>query len=289
MSNNKELTNTDCAVSFHTIKDMSKPAVLSSVIELLEEYAAEFGFQGWTTSNSERPKYKPLEKEYIINEIWKPDSFGDLPVVFFGGRKPYNFRLWLSVRAAAGQIERNNPNTPQGRYIISAIHASIDNNYFTEGKADQYRRVKTYLQFSEALYEISSPLFGSAHNSLDARAMSISLSRRGLYRLMGLFRSQERGFVEQPHIDCPIYGIYWANFLGSRCVAYYGCDRLANALGVVYSQKLKDGGMLLLTASSPLTPDNATDRTNQLALWDFFGLKPKLNLKVVAKYKSQNP
>lgn len=266
--------------SFYTIKDVMKTDFIERFLKILDQYADEFGIQGYTYSHASKPRYKPIDKETLIKEYWKSeDTIGrKLPWINFGGNKPYLYRLSLLVDD--GKIIKN-------RYNMSTINASIDKSYFSEGtREQQQKRIETYLIFCKQLYDLMQPLCTYAHDVDDEHAISVSLSKKGLYRFLGFFYSTHFGHIQQPHIDCPIGGIYWLNYFGPRCVEFYGKDRLLNAPGVVRRENLNDGGMLLLTAPHPLTPDDPEHRANQLALWKYLGLKPQPNIKMIAKYKS---
>jgi hypothetical protein len=119
-------------------------------------------------------------------------------------------------------------------------------------------------------------------------AISTALGR-GFWRSLGFVRSTEFAHIDQPHRDCPLAGVYWANYWGPKCVGYFGAERLLQAPWVVHRELLDDGGVVLLTAPDPLTPDDPTHRGNQLGLWRELGLRPVPDLKLVARYKSRDP
>jgi len=213
--------------------------------------------------------------------LWQPSEHGrGLPWIDFVGHKPYKFSLSICVED--GKVVR-------GRYRATAITIWIDKMYFVDGpEEEQKHRLDTYLTLCKDIYLLANPLCGECHDVDDHHAVNISLSKRGFFRFLEFAYSTEFGHIEQPYIDCPISGIYWANYFGPSCVDFFGRERLLNAPGIVKREELDGGGMLLFTAPHPLTPNDATHRANQLDLWNYLGLKPKPNIKVIAKYYSHD-
>ena len=65
-------------------------------------------------------------------------------------------------------------------------------------------------------------------------------------------------------------GIYWANLFGSQYVEFFGRDRLYS-VPAYYREKLHDGGLLVLTAPSPLDYQQPEVLTVQEAIIDHLG------------------
>ncbi len=273
----------DISTIFWAIQDLTDPGFLDQVLALVARYRDEFGARGYSLSQANTPRYKPVDRDYLLREVWKVDpSTKKCPAVRFGGGPPYQFDLRLDVDRNAGQILRN-------RYLFSELSVSINRTYFAEvSGGERQHRVGMYLKCCRELYLLSRPLCGHGHEADDRLAISAALGR-GFRRWLGFVRSVEFAHIDQPHLDCPLAGAYWANYLGSSCVAYFGAERLKRALGVVNRETLEDGGVVLLTAEDPLTPDDPTARANQLALWRDLGLRPIPDLKIIARYKTGDP
>jgi hypothetical protein len=266
--------------SFGTIMGVMNRSFIEGFLEMIDTYADEFGIKGYHLVDKVR--LKPLDKRLIIEELWLPNVAGrDLPWIYFAGRKPYDFDLSIHVEDGKVAVKR---------YNMTVVRVRVDRDYFiATSEEEQKRRLDTYLALCRDIYRLTKPLCGECHDADDEDAISVSLSKRGLFRFLGFAYSAEYGHIEQPHIDCPISGIYWANYFGPSCIEFFGHEKLLNAPGVVNREELEGGGMLLFTAPHPLTPDDPVHRANQLALWNYLGLNPEPNLKVIAKYKSPDP
>jgi hypothetical protein len=271
--------NETISTDFLTITDVMNKLFIGKLLEIIDKYEECFGIKGYHLVNKVR--IKPLDKRFIIEELWRPRGpDDDLPWVYFAGKKPYNFELCVHV---------GNRKIVGNRYNMTSVSIRINRIFFTFGTEDQKRsRTETFLGLCGEIYSLTKPLCGRCHDEEDKLAISVSLSKRGFFRGFGFAYSTEYGRIEQPHINCPITGIYWANFFGPSCVEFFGRERLLNAPGVVKREDLDGGGMLLYTAPHLLTPNDPIHRANQLALWNYLGLKPKPNLKVIAKYYSSD-
>jgi hypothetical protein len=268
--------------SFGTIADVMTNGFIEQFLEVIEKYADHFGIVGYRPKHNENLRLKPIDKKVFVEELWRPTTRGrGLPWVHFGGSKRFSFEI--SIRVCDGKILKD-------RYDMTDVTMFVDRSYFTTGsETQQSDNLFTFLSLCKDIYHLTKPLCGDCHDIEDEHAIRASLSRRGLFRFLNYAYSTEYGHVEQLHIDCPMTGIYWANFLGPSCVNFFGYERLLKAPGVIKREDLDGGGMLLFTAPHPLTPDDPVHRANQIALWDYLGFRPSPNLKVIAKYKSSNP
>lgn len=273
--------NKTIAASFQTIMDVMNTSFIEQFLGIIEKYADHFGVKGYTTIHKGNPRLKTINNKFIIEELWRVSDQGrGLPWIDFIGRKPYGFNL--SICVGDGRVIKD-------RYHTTDVTARVDRDYFIADSEElQRHRLDTYLALCKDIYCLTKPLCGDCHEDEDDLAISASLSKRGIFRFFGFAYSTEYGHIELPHIDCPITGIYWANYLGPSCVEFFGRERLLNAPGVVNREDLDGGGMLLFTAPHLLTPNDPIHRANQLALWDYLGLRPKPNLKVIAKYYSSD-
>jgi hypothetical protein len=272
---NKGFNLIECV--YYSITNFIDKTKVEQLLNFIEYYSSEFAIRGFTLNRgANNPRYKPIDKEYIHKQLCDAKNISSIS---FGGNKPYHFDLWLDF--GNGKIVRN-------RYNMTLISIRIDINYFLKDGKGNNERLNNYLNLCKDIYKWANPLCGYCHDVDDKLALSVSLSKRGVFRFFGFAFSTEYGLVEQPHLDCPITGIYWANYIGPKGVSFYGRERILQAPGVVQKEELEDGGILLLTATHPLTPDDPEHRANQLALWKFLNLKPYPNLKVIAKYKSSD-
>ncbi len=261
--------------NFCTTKSLTNEAFIDSLVDLLSSYKDVFCIDGFTLSQAERPRYKPLEHERIRHLFLVEKERH----IRFGGNKGVRFQLVMLVDEDAGKLLRNT-------YVKSHFFIHINDQFFEANDGTvNYQNIEKYLDFTRALNQIIDPLCGEICDSKDDHAVRLSLDGGGLFRFMGFF-SMRYGRVEHPHIDCPVTGVSWANFFGAGCVRYWGRDKLLKATGVYRAEELSNGGILLLTAPHPLTPDDPEHRANQIALWKHLGLSPAPNLKRIAKYKS---
>jgi hypothetical protein len=263
--------------SFCTITSLRNQEFIDSLVDLLSAYKLTFAIDGFSLSQAERPRYKPLEHEPIRHCFLEDRK----TLMKFGGNKGCLFDLTMLVDDDAGTVLKDT-------YCKSSFFIHINKDFFQsiDGTANEYH-LREYLKFSADLYDLIKPLCGHTCDSIDDDAVHLSLDGGGLFRFMGFF-SMKHGHVEHPHIDCPVSGISWANYFGPGCVRFWGQDKLINSTGAYQITELTDGGVLILTAPHPLTPDAPEHRSNQIALWKCLGLSPIPNLKRIAKYKSQD-
>lgn len=230
--------------TYRTLKDLQSPAFWDLFLDVIKKYKKDFGLMGQTISYANHPRYKPIVKEEILKAI-NDNKPSNSVHICFGGNKPYNFKIDFNLQN--GEIVRN-------RHSFSFVDVRINSQYFmNENKA---KNLNHWLVLCTELYDLFDPLCAFSHDDNDYVAI-----------ISGTH-------TDQPHIDCPISGIFWANFFGPCCIEFFGKDRLLKAPGIVKLEELKNGGMLVLTGPDPLEPNNPKNEKNQYELWKYLGLKP---------------
>lgn len=192
---------------YYSLRSLREPALLDDFLILMDKYSSEFGVKGITTSFAERPRYKPIIKDSIVSEINKK---GNEAYIRFGANKPYNIKIDFNIDD--GEIINN-------RYNFSSVSLRIDRKYFF---SNIRRKVDAWLDFCIKLYDIFEPLFAFSHDSADSASIYGGT-----------------GNIKQPHLNCPVVGIFWANFFGPCCIDYFGRARILQAPGADKIEKLK--------------------------------------------------
>lgn len=231
-------------IKYRTLKDLQSPDFWDLFIELINKHQKEFNIKGQATSHADNPRYKPIEKEEILKTVNYKEPYNSA-YICFGGNKPYYFKINFNIQD--GAIVRN-------RYNFSFIDVKISRQYFIDGNKSE--KINNWLILCTDLYCLFEPLCAFSHDYNDYIEI-ISGSH-----------------ADQPCLDCPIMGVFWANFFGPGCVDYFGKDKLLKAPGITKKEELEDGGVLILTAPDPLEPNNPQNEKNQYDLWKYLGLTP---------------
>ncbi len=146
--------------------------------------------------------------------------------------------------------------------VTTAFSASGGFNTISIGVAEEYFETQAYtekfLQLSIALYDLLHPVYGSIHQIRDSIEMATVQDPR--YGTTVVPVDLRKGLP----------GVYWANFFGLGYVEQIGKQRLLAAPCYSISE-LSDGGILILTAPSPLAPSLQVNRAKQKALRDYLG------------------
>jgi hypothetical protein len=141
-------------------------------------------------------------------------------------------------------------NMQSGNHIVSYW---VEEPLFSE--IDQ---TEGFLQMSIALYELLHPLYGFIHQTED------KVERSTVY-------NEKYGKTAIPvNLNKGIPGIFWANFFGPDFVEMVGKSKLLIAPSFK-TIELSDGGILILTSSSPLNPSHLQNRKKQKELYVFLG------------------
>jgi hypothetical protein len=98
-----------------------------------------------------------------------------------------------------------------------------------------------FLYFSDAIYELLSPAYGYIHPTRDVLSMSTIQDPRYGRTLVPV------------NLKKGLPGVYWGNYFGPKYVGLIGKPTLMKT-SVVGKTELSDGGVLLVTTSTPLEP-----------------------------------
>lgn len=103
--------------------------------------------------------------------------------------------------------------------------------------------VEDFLRMSIALYDLISPIYGSIHQTGDAIKMATVQDKKYGQTIVPI------------NLTKGLPNIYWANFLGPKYVELMGKSK-AFLSPCKDLKELKDGGILLITTTSPLDVDH---------------------------------
>jgi hypothetical protein len=163
------------------------------------------------------------------------------------------------------------------------VHVSAGHLIGTDGRPDSIR-VEKFLGFLTDLFEILGADYGKAHDTADSIALDGSADRMSY--IPGMLSSKPRVMPGRRTL-WPLQSVYWANFFSSRWRA--AIERVTAAVTVPQLQirQLPSGGVVVLTAASPLDP---SERENREALWEIWkstGLGPLPNRVLLWKLRRQ--
>jgi hypothetical protein len=142
------------------------------------------------------------------------------------------------------------------RFLASGFNTAtlwVEEEYFKS-----QARTEDFLQLSITIYGLLHPAYGRIHLSRDAIEMATVQDPRYGRTIVPV--DLKKGLP----------GIYWANFFGPEYVELIKRRKLLCA-PCEDIRELSDGGVLVLTASSPLDPSSEVNRRRQQAVQDFLG------------------
>ena len=264
--------------SFRSVDVLKRADFIENLLNIIDEVKGEYYIEGYSYSFANKPRYKEILRDRLVKEILDKEDENSLMMVRIGGRKSPLFNL--EIKSGTQEITR-------GRYDLSIVTIQINHDYFID-KTLNDNKLRSFLAFCKKIYYMTNALCGFVHDAIDNNALAVSLGKRGMFSLFGLTHSIEVGHIKQPHIDCPLNGISWANYFGPKCVQYFGEELLTKSVGVYDYERLNNGGLLIKTAPHPFSPDDKEHRQNQISYWKSLRLEPIPNLKILRKYKKDN-
>lgn len=256
--------------SFYPKADLRTPSAIGDILDIVVKWQSEFAITGYTTSQASQPRYKPIERGAILS-LWQPDVLS-YPILTCGGNK-YKFKVKVYCPVQPDPPECQTSKAP-------IVWIEIHESYF---EVDTSERTRLFLDFMKSMWSVLTPSYGYSHNSFDKLAIATALSPSGIFSWLNVFTSFQFGHVHASK-ECPIEGVFWANWLGPECRATYFSNGVTNVPGVVRAEEIEHGGVLILTDDNPLASGQGNSRKNQLVLWRHLGLSPIPKLTAIDKY-----
>ena len=144
--------------------------------------------------------------------------------------------------------------------------------------------MERFLGFLIDLFEILGADFGKAHDTTDSIALDGSADKMSF--IPGLLSSKPR-VMPGRRTMWPLQSVYWANFFSKRWSGTVERVIAAVTTPGLHTRALPSGGILVLTAASPLAPSEKANREALWAVWKSAGLGPLPNRAQIWKLTRQ--
>jgi len=217
-----------------------------------------------------RDRLESLIRLLARQEAFRPDRWGPSEPV----RRPFRLealpemeKVWSKTHSIMFKRAEKPKFWLDNRWFTHLPHAPSDK--FFGGVEDKFfkstENVRAFLDFTKELFAWGDMLHGYACHRMEYEAKNV----RDEEVWLGTRRMVSKRALGINLYEC-LPGIYWANFFSKFYVDWFGEERIRSA--PCYAQEeLAGGGVLLLTAASPLDYEKPEVRELQQALIKHLG------------------
>ena len=188
--------------------------------------------------------------EYSDDDLWKPIDYKDIKRNVYNWKNINNILLRKSIK---GQPDIAITYGIRGKNEFNTILIWVDENYFMN-----QHQIESFIDFSINLYNLTSPYYGHIHQTQDAIKQST------------IVHSKYGSTIVPTNLSKGLPGLYWSNFFGPEIVNDIGSELLSRINCYQYNQMI-DGGVLLRSSESPLSPSDPKNLEPLVKLRDQIG------------------
>lgn len=194
--------------------------------------------------------YAPERVDYGKN--WKSLHYTEISSLAqeFSRVRSVHFRRDSQYKSEIGILVHEQKSPP-----YNIFNLWVEGSYFQEPE-----NIGNFITTCKAIYEILEPFYGFIHQADDKVRMSTIEDPR--YGKTVLPTNFSKGLP----------GAYWCNFLGHAYVEEIGIEKIMSAPSCT-TEILSNGGIMIITSSSPLSFATVSSREAQKALKNHLGVE----------------